>query len=48
MKLFFIDGKEYLRNNKLTESHFKGIIHLNTIFSFMKYNKICNLNHLLY
>ncbi len=26
----------------------KGIIHLNIIFSYMKVNKICNLDHPVY
>ncbi len=26
----------------------EGEVHLNTIFSYMKFNKICNLNHPLY
>ncbi len=31
-----------------TISLFKGIVHLNTIFSYMKFNKIWNLNHPVY
>ncbi len=27
---------------------FKGIVHLNIIFSYMKFNKICNLDHPVY
>ncbi len=27
---------------------FKGIVHLNIIFSYMKVNKICNLDHPVY
>ncbi len=26
----------------------KGIVHLNIIFSYMKFNKICNLDHPVY
>ncbi len=26
----------------------KGMVHLNIIFSYMKFNKICNLDHLAY
>ncbi len=26
----------------------KGIVHLNIIFSFTKFNKICNLDHPVY
>ncbi len=26
----------------------KGIVHLNIIFSYMKVNKICNLDHPVY
>ncbi len=37
--------------NKLGSSCFvlfKGIVHLNIIFSYMKVNKICNLDHPVY
>ncbi len=27
---------------------FKGIVHLNIIFSYMKVNKMCNLDHTVY
>ncbi len=26
----------------------KGMVHLNIIFSYMKFNKICNLDHPVY
>ncbi len=26
----------------------KGLVHLNIIFSYMKFNKICNLDHPVY
>ncbi len=32
----------------LIYSMFKGIVHLNIIFSYMKVNKICNLDHPVY
>ncbi len=28
--------------------HVKGIVHLNIIFSYLKVNKICNLDHPVY
>ncbi len=30
------------------DSNIKGIVHLNIIFSYMKVNKICNLDHPVY
>ncbi len=30
------------------EFYLKGIVHLNIIFSYMKVNKICNLEHPVY
>ncbi len=33
---------------KYTRDELKGIVHLNIIFSYMKVNKICNLDHLVY
>ncbi len=30
------------------EQPLKGIVHLNIIFSYMKVNKICNLDHPVY
>ncbi len=30
------------------QKDFKGIVHLNIIFSYMKVNKICNLDHPVY
>ncbi len=34
----------YLKIN--SDNHtIKGILHLNIIFSYMKFNKICNLDH---
>ncbi len=32
----------------LTYSWLKGIVHINIIFSCMKFNQICNLDHLVY
>ncbi len=36
------------KSNVLIESHLKGIVHLNIIFSYMKVNKIRNLDHPVY
>ncbi len=49
--------KQDFHNNKTTYLHVfnelyvvfvKGIVHLNIIFSYMKFNKICNLDHPVY
>ncbi len=34
--------------SRQTRHHIKGIVYLNIIFSYMKVNKICNLDHLVY
>ncbi len=38
----------YFRNKSLNQHAFKGIVHLNIIFSYMKFNKICNLDQPVY
>ncbi len=53
-----IFGKKYFSNMtqvllgtkivKLKDRRFKGIVHLNIIFSYMKFNKICRLDQLVY
>ncbi len=35
---------EYVSN----DTTLKGIVHLNIIFSYIKVNEICNLDHLVY
>ncbi len=32
----------------LEKHYIKGIVHLNIIFSYIKVNKICNLDHPVY
>ncbi len=39
---------EYSNSKTKFEKAFKGIVHLNIIFSYMKVNKICNLDHPVY
>ncbi len=33
---------------RLETLHIKGIVHLNIIFSYMKFKEICNLDHSVY
>ncbi len=33
---------------KYPKAKFKGIVHLNIIFSYIKFNEICNLDHPVY
>ncbi len=39
---------EWLLHRNMIVDDVKGIVHLNIIFSYMKVNKICNLDHPVY
>ncbi len=43
-----IEFKFYINIIILITDWLKGIVHLNIIFSYMKVNKICNLDHPVY
>ncbi len=38
----------YFQDKVQSASVIKGIVHLNSIFPYMKFNKICNLDHPVY